>query len=61
MIEHEDAIFYIPIQTIIKMKQDGLKSFNVNKHDFEKYPVVKIPSKKKRTFYDSDYSVLMGE
>lgn len=61
MIEHENAIFYIPIQTVTKMKKDGLKSFNVLKHDFQKYKVVKIPSKKKRTFYDSDYSVLLGE
>ena len=40
MYEYEDAIFYIPLQTISKMKKDGLKSFNVLKHDFDKYKVV---------------------
>lgn len=59
MYDHEDSIFYLPIKTVEKMKADGLKSFNVIKHDFEKYPVIKIPSQKKRVFYESDYSILL--
>ena len=61
MYEYDNAIFYLPIQTIKQMKKDGLKSFNVRLHDFEKYPAIKIPSVKKRVFYDSDYSILMEE
>ena len=61
MEEHQNAIFYIPLDTVTLMKKDGIKSFNVNKHDFEKYPAIKIPSKLRRVFYDSDYSILLEE
>ena len=61
MIEHDDAIFYLPIKIVDKMIKDGLKSFNIKKHDHKKYPIIKIPSTKKRVFYDSDYSILLED
>ena len=39
------------------MRDDGLKSVNV-KNAPEDYYIIDIPSKKKRVFLDSDYTVL---
>ena len=39
------------------MRGDGLKSVNV-KNALDNYYIIDIPSKKKRVFMDSDYSVL---
>lgn len=58
--EHENKILYIPISTFTKIKEEGLKSFNVKMIGNEAYPSVVIPSVKKKVFYDSDYSVLLN-
>ena len=54
------SVLYVPISTIKKMKEDGLKSFNIR--HLEKYQnvyyYIDIPSTKKRVFMDSDYSCL---
>ena len=55
-IDHS-RIIYVPIETITKMMKDGLKSVNINKLDG--YVYVDIPSKKKRVFLESDYSILI--
>lgn len=60
LYEQEDFIYYIPISTIKYMKENGEKSFGVRHIKENKYNVIKIPSIKKRTFYDSDYSVLFN-
>ena len=52
-----DKVFFVPIQTAQKMRGDGLKSVNV-KNALDNYYIIDIPSKKKRVFMDSDYSVL---
>lgn len=52
-----DKVFFVPIQTIKKMKEDGLKSVNV-KTALDSYYVLDIPSVKKRVFMDSDYTIL---
>ena len=39
-----------------KIKNEGLKSFNINKMKPEDYFYLEIPSKKLRTFMKSDYS-----
>lgn len=57
---HErDAVIYVPLKTIEKMKADGKKSVNIRTIDTDGYDYVKIPSVKKRVFMDSDYSVLL--
>jgi len=58
MYDH-DKVFYIPCTEIIKMKSNGLKSFNVNNYDG--YIVYEIPSIKKRTFLNSDYRKLVED
>lgn len=57
-IDH-DRVLWIPIQTMEKIKNEGLKSFNINKMKQEDYWYLDIPSKKLRTFVDSDYSALV--
>ena len=57
-IEH-DRVLYVPIQTITKMKEDGLKSVNIREIDKTDYRFFNIPSTKLRVFMESDYSVLM--
>lgn len=56
----KDKVIYVPITTIQKMKEDGKKSVNI-RTDLDKYRIIEIPSKKKRTFMDSDYSILIKE
>lgn len=58
-VEH-GRVFYVPISTISKMKEDNKKSVNVNKSIEEGYNIIEIPSVKKRIFCDSDYSVLLN-
>lgn len=58
-IKH-DKIIFVPINSIEKMKKDGKKSINVKMLDENVYYMVEIPSKKKKVFLDSDYSILMN-
>ena len=53
----KDKVFYIPTQTITRLKQEGEKS--VGLRHVGKYRMIEIPSYKKRVFMDSDYSVLL--
>ena len=55
-----DKVIYVPITTITKMKADNKKSVNI-RTDLNKYRIIDIPSKKRRTFLDSDYSILIQE
>lgn len=52
----KDKVFYIPISTITKMKEDGEKS--VGLRSLSKYDIIEIPSKKLRTYMESNYSIL---
>lgn len=54
-----DRVIYVPIKTITKMKEDGLKSVNIREIDNTNYRFYEIPSKKLRVFMESDYSLLM--
>lgn len=57
--EHDNMILYIPAKTFVKLQENGEKSFNVKKMlNSEIYKSIRIPSIKKRVFYDSDYSIL---
>jgi penicillin-binding protein-related factor A (putative recombinase) len=57
MVEHGVEL-YIPVSTIKRMKEDGLKSFNVKYIGNSEYRFFVFPSKKRRVFLDSDYSLL---
>ena len=54
----EDLIIYAPISTITQIKESGRKSISIKMVEDKLYNIVKIPSIKKRTFMDSDYSIL---
>lgn len=60
MIDHGVEI-YLPISTVKEMKQDGLKSFNIKMLNPRNYRFFVFPSKKKRVFLESDYSLLTSE
>lgn len=57
-----DQVYYVPIKTIRKVLELGIKSFNPEslrgKLDCTIYNYYEIPSIKKRVFLDSDYSIL---
>ena len=57
MIDH-NIVVYLPIITIKKMKEDNKKSFNIKDLIDNKYRIIQIPSKKRRVFMDSDYTIL---
>jgi hypothetical protein len=52
----KDKVFYVPIATVKKLKDDGEKSVGIR--HIGKYRMIEIPSVKKRFFMDSDYSIL---
>ena len=56
-IDH-GRVLYVPISTITKLIEDNKKSVNINTIFTKGYKVYEIPSVKKRTFCDSDYSCL---
>lgn len=53
-----DRVLYVPIKTVQQLKKDNKKSVNIKTIAEEAYRVIEIPSKKKRVFLDSDYSIL---
>ena len=53
-------IVYVPIKQIEKMKNDGKKSVNIKMLEEKMYKIYEIPGKIKRTFIDSDYTILMS-
>ena len=59
----KDTVLYAPIETIEQMKSDGEVSLNckniVDKLYKKEYDITVVPSIKKRTYMDSDYSVLL--
>lgn len=52
-----DKIIAFPIDSIVQMEKDGLKSINIK--TYNNYPCIEIPSIKKRVFLDSDYRCLL--
>lgn len=57
MIDHK-KVLYIPVSTFKKLKEDGKKSFNIKMVGDAEYFSLEIPGVAKRTFIDSDYSVM---
>lgn len=54
----QNRVLYVPISSITKMKEDGLKSINLKTID--KYNYIEIPSRLKKTYMDSDYTILIN-
>lgn len=54
-----DKVVWIPINTLIQLKKDNKKSFNIKMLNDDTYYALEIPSYKKRVFMDSDYSYLI--
>lgn len=54
-----DYIVYIPVKTIMEIEKER-KSINIKRLLESNYNYCLIPSIKKRTFMDSDYSVLIN-
>lgn len=57
-LTEKDKVLYIPVSTIKIMKEKGEKSVGIR--SLNDYRIIEIPSIKKRTFLDSDYSVLLN-
>ena len=59
----KDKVLFVPIGVCRQMMEDGEKSVNCKKfceNSYKKsYNIIDIPSKKKRTFMESDYSVIL--
>ena len=56
--QDHDTVVYVPISEITKMIKDGKRSVNIKYLYSQEYKMYLIPSQKKRTFMDSDYSIL---
>lgn len=52
-----DKTIFIPIQTLQLMKEEGLKSVNINMLSEDEY--LEIPGKKKRVFFDYNFYPLL--
>lgn len=52
----KDKVLYVPVSTITELIQDGEKSIGIR--HLSEYNIFEIPSVKKITYMDSDYSVL---
>lgn len=61
----KDKVVFVPLETYRKMLDAGEKSINVrfllDKYKEAGYTIIEIPSKKKRVFMDSDYTILLEE
>ena len=58
-LSDKDIVLYIPITTLLKAQENNEKSIGIRHLD--KYNMIKVPSKKLRTFMESDYSILVKE
>lgn len=54
-----NTIVAVPIKEAEKMIKDGKKSVNIKMLLEKTYNIIEIPSVKKRTFLESDYTVLL--
>ena len=56
-----DKVIACPAKEALRMKQDGLKSISLKMLDNKLYNIIEIPSKKLRTFLESDYTILIDK
>lgn len=57
-IEH-DKVLYVPIETVIYLTDQGKKSINIKDIGADGIIMYDLPSVKKRTFLETDYSMLL--
>ena len=57
-MKDHDKVLWIPIKTFERLKQEDKKSFNIKMVD--DYECLELPSKKLRTFMETDYSYLIN-
>lgn len=53
-----DKIVYVSVSECMKMKKDGKKSISLKSLQNGEYNYYEVPSKKRRTFFDCDYTFL---
>lgn len=58
-VDHSKVVF-VSASELKRIKEDGNKSINIKMLDGNLYDLLEIPSKKKKVFLDSDYSVLLN-
>lgn len=56
-----DTTLYIPIQMLTEMKKSGLRSIIYDPFTYPPYKVIEIPGKKKRVFFDYDFTNFFEE
>ena len=52
---NSDSTLFIPIQILEMLKQNGAKSI---RYDADDFAIISIPGRKKRVFWDYDFSIL---
>lgn len=55
----KDIVCWVPIETLEQIYKEGKKSFNIKMLDDHNYKCYNIPSKKLRTFMNTDYLELV--
>ncbi len=55
-----DKVYYVPISTITKILNSGIKSFNPKKLDKKVYNYYDVSGEKKRVFIKCDWKILMN-
>lgn len=54
----KQEVYYLPISTVTKIMESGIKSFNPDKLNPEEYPYYIVPGQLKRVFKECDWSFL---
>jgi penicillin-binding protein-related factor A (putative recombinase) len=57
-LSEKDRVFWISIDEMEKMVNDGKKSIGLKMFEDKSYNIIEIPSVKKRVYLDSDYTIL---
>lgn len=56
-----DRVIACPASEALRIKADGNKSISLKMLDDKLYNIIEIPSKKLRTFLESDYTILIDK
>ena len=56
-VDH-DIVIWCPVESFLRIKEEGFKSINIRTLDLDEYKIKKLPSVKRRVFLDTDYKEL---
>ena len=56
-VDH-DIVIWCPVESFLRIKEEGFKSINIRTLDLDEYKIKKLPSVKRRVFLDTDYREL---